>query len=68
MGGRVEAFIDTDGEPIGPARVWLKDENIPGLAMSRSMGDLIAHEVGVIAEPGYLLKYIIFLFSLAKFF
>jgi len=27
---------------MGPARVWLKDKNIPGLAMSRSLGDIIA--------------------------
>lgn len=54
MGGRVEAFTDIDGEPIGPARVWLRDENIPGLAMSRSMGDMIAQGVGVISEPGFI--------------
>jgi serine/threonine protein phosphatase PrpC len=36
---------------MGPARVWLKHENIPGLAMSRSFGDFVASQVGVIAEP-----------------
>ena len=40
------------GNPAGPARVWLKHENIPGLAMARSIGDRIAAQVGVIAEPG----------------
>lgn len=52
--GRIEAFRDEDGEFIGPARVWLKDEDIPGLAMSRSFGDKVAASVGVIAEPGRL--------------
>ena len=36
---------------MGPHRVWMKDENIPGLAMSRSFGDTVAHQVGVISEP-----------------
>ncbi len=33
-------------------RVWLKNEDIPGLAMTRSFGDEVAGRVGVIAEPG----------------
>ena len=35
----------------GPARVWLGDMDIPGLAMSRSIGDTVAHSAGVISEP-----------------
>lgn len=31
--------------------MWLKDEDIPGLAMTRSFGDAVAARVGVIAEP-----------------
>lgn len=27
------------GNSIGPARVWVRDGNFPGLAMSRSLGD-----------------------------
>jgi serine/threonine protein phosphatase PrpC len=50
-GGRVEAYQDEEGNPLGPARVWLKNEDIPGLAMSRSIGDLVAASVGVIYEP-----------------
>jgi serine/threonine protein phosphatase PrpC len=38
-GGRVEAFKDQMGRNVGPMRVWHKNENIPGLAMSRSFGD-----------------------------
>lgn len=50
-GGRVESYKNEDGDPIGPERVWIKDEDFPGLAMSRSFGDEIAHSAGVIAEP-----------------
>lgn len=32
-------------------RVWLKNENLPGLAMSRSFGDATACKVGVNAVP-----------------
>lgn len=47
----MEPFKDYDGTAIGPHRVWLKNENIPGLAMSRSFGDGLAHSVGVISDP-----------------
>jgi hypothetical protein len=35
----------------GPERVWISNHQVPGLAMSRSIGDYIAHTVGVIADP-----------------
>jgi len=50
-GGRIESYKDEDGEFVGPERVWLKTEDVPGLAMSRSFGDDVAHTVGVIAQP-----------------
>ncbi|KAL4481939.1 hypothetical protein ABPG74_008028 [Tetrahymena malaccensis] len=50
-GGRVEPYRDYCGNPLGPSRVWLKSENMPGLAMARSFGDQIAQSVGVISEP-----------------
>lgn len=52
-GGRIDSFRDyyNNGEPVGPLRVWLKNEELPGLAMTRSMGDGVAHSVGVTAEP-----------------
>ena len=31
--------------------MWLKNQEIPGLAMSRSLGDKIAHSVGVSSVP-----------------
>ena len=51
-GGRIKQFYDEKlKEYIGPERIWLKNSEIPGLAMSRSIGDTIAHSVGVISEP-----------------
>lgn len=52
--GRVECYSDECGNPVGPARVWLPNEDVPGLAMSRSMGDTVAASVGVIADPEIL--------------
>jgi len=45
-GGRVKLVHDT-------ARVYLATDDIPGLAMSRSLGDFVAHSVGVSSEPEY---------------
>ena len=50
-GGRIEAYKDDEGDFVGPERVWLKEDNVPGLAMSRSFGDEVAHTVGVISQP-----------------
>lgn len=49
--GRIEQFKEEDGTLVGPLRVWLKTESIPGLAMTRSFGDQVASSVGVICEP-----------------
>ena len=60
MGGRIDTFHDASNndEPIGPYRVWLKDQDMPGLAMSRSLGDRLAHSVGVSSLPEVLSYYI----------
>jgi serine/threonine protein phosphatase PrpC len=50
-GGVVEKLADNMGRPVGPYRVWKRRSNLPGLAMSRSIGDGIAHSVGVISSP-----------------
>lgn len=54
MGGRVEPIKGPNNTFLGPMRVWLKDEDSPGLAMSRSLGDQQAHIAGVITEPEVL--------------
>ena len=53
-GGIVEQMENQFGEGVGPYRVWAKGQNYPGLAMSRSIGDLKGKTIGVIAEPGIL--------------
>ena len=40
--------IDEKGDP---PRIWRKDADLPGTAFSRSMGDVVAEEIGVICEP-----------------
>jgi len=51
-GGRVFAVEYDDGVD-GPPRVWLGHMDVPGLAMSRSLGDAVAHMAGVISEPEF---------------
>lgn len=50
-GGRVEPLADEDRNFVGPSRIWLKTENMPGIAMSRSFGDNLVAEVGVTCDP-----------------
>ena len=50
-GGIVEQVKDSRGIASGPLRVFKPGKNYPGLAMSRSIGDSIAKNLGVIAEP-----------------
>ena len=53
-GGVVEQLKTKNGEGVGPYRVWKQGEGYPGLAMSRSIGDLIGKKIGVIPNPGIL--------------
>lgn len=50
-GGVVTKALDKDGIPHGPYRVFCKNYNEAGLAMSRSFGDLICKKIGVLAQP-----------------
>ena len=68
-GGVVEKAYysdDEDDDDEIPFRVWAKGEDYPGLAMSRSIGDMDAKKVGVIPNPqivtytiDYYSKYIV---------
>ena len=51
VGGRIRPMKDEDGEFIGPLRVYMKDKDMPGLAMTRSFGDYFGSTAGVISEP-----------------
>ena len=63
-GGVVEQayYSDDEDDPIIPFRVWAKGEDYPGLAMSRSIGDMDAKKVGVIPNP-QIVEYTIDYFS-----
>ena len=50
-GGRIRQMKDDDGEFIGPLRVYMKEKDMPGLAMTRSFGDYYGSTAGVISEP-----------------
>jgi serine/threonine protein phosphatase PrpC len=47
MGGEIMPKEGT----TGPLRVWKRDEESPGLAVTRTLGDLLGHSIGVSAEP-----------------
>jgi len=51
-GGRVFSVHYDDGVD-GPPRVWLGHMDVPGLAMSRSICDVVAHSAGVSTEPDF---------------
>ena len=50
-GGVVDKVQDLYGNKLGPNRVFKAGCVYPGLAMSRSLGDLQAKECGVISKP-----------------
>lgn len=51
-GGVVQQLLDEFGQRQGAYRVFRRgDDVLPGLAMSRSLGDTYAHSVGVTWEP-----------------
>lgn len=58
MGGRVDTLPGPPDEDLGPQRVWLKDIDIPGLAMSRSIGDDVGFEhVSLLEFRVYFAKF-----------
>ena len=50
-GGRIRPMIDEDGCFVGPLRIYMKDKDLPGLAMTRSFGDYFASIAGTIVVP-----------------
>ena len=66
MGGLVEKIKDQYGKEVGPYRVWNKNKDCPGLAMSRSIGDFNGKNLGIIPDPNIIetnfdinIKYIV---------
>lgn len=48
-GGKIEKII-IKKKPSGPFRVWANEEG-PGIAMSRSLGDFLGKKIGIIHTP-----------------
>ena len=58
-GGCLRRVQDADGKELeGPLRVYKGDEDYPGLAMSRSLGDILGKKCGVIPNPEFV-EYIL---------
>ena len=47
----IEKGGEVSDKLAGAPRVYRKNDEVPGLAVSRSIGDIVAHEVGVSCEP-----------------
>ena len=47
----IEKGGEVSDKITGLPRVYRKNDEVPGLAVSRSIGDVVAHEVGVSCEP-----------------
>jgi len=47
----IEKGGEVSDKMTGLPRVYRKNDEVPGLAVSRSIGDIVAHEVGVSCEP-----------------
>ena len=58
MGGVIHPYYDENGIYEGPNRVYVKNKTYPGLSLSRSIGDLVGEEVGIISEPDIIIKNI----------
>lgn len=43
--------MKSKGQESGPLRVYKKGTQFPGICMTRSIGDTVARDVGVISEP-----------------
>ena len=50
-GGEIQKIEDENGGWTGPLRVWAKNERGPGLAMTRSFGDILGSSIGIICLP-----------------
>ena len=57
-GGVVHPYYDENGIYEGPDRVYVKDKTYPGLCLTRTIGDLLGEEVGIISYPDIIVKTI----------
>ena len=50
-GGRLGFLKDDQGLDIGPLRIFLKNDDVPALAVSRCFGDILGKKLGCIHIP-----------------
>ena len=50
-GGNVIQLKNSINQENGPLRIYLKGDNIPGLSITRSLGDRIGKKIGMISNP-----------------
>lgn len=56
--GGIICQIEENENQLGPYRIWQKGEKYPGLDISRSIGDTVATNLGVISTPNIIEKFI----------
>ena len=58
-GGEIHPFINENGNYEDKIqRIWVKDKKYPGLAISRSIGNLVGKKIGIISTPTFICKKI----------
>ena len=62
-GGEVHQNLNSEGDYEGVFRIFEKGEKFPGLAVSRTIGDMESKSIGNISEPDVILKSIDFRFK-----
>ena len=50
-GGRVDKYMDEYGNRSGHNRIYKKDQKVPGIRVSRALGNFEAKKCGVISQP-----------------
>jgi serine/threonine protein phosphatase PrpC len=53
LGSGSDVRKNEQDDPQAPFRVYVRGQQVPGLAMSRSLGDVVAHSVGVLSAPEF---------------
>lgn len=56
--GVVGRSLDERGEEFGPLRVWGKGEDLPGLSLSRSIGDQAFESIGITWKPSFVIHHL----------
>jgi len=57
-GGKIERQKSPfDDKEVGPLRVWKNEEEGPGIAITRSLGDCLAHTIGVSCDPEITFRF-----------